>query len=39
MKALRKIIRRIAKRLADYHHYRQRGHSIRRAWLLADNTL
>jgi len=39
MKALRKAIRRMAKRLADYHHYRQRGHSIRQAWLLVDRTL
>jgi len=39
MKALRKAIRRMAKRMADYRHYRQRGHSIRQSWLLVDRTL
>jgi len=39
MKALRKVIQRAAKRLADYRYHRQSGHSIRQAWRLADRTL
>jgi len=39
MKTLRRAIRRMAKRLSDYRHHRQRGHSIRRAWVLASVTL
>jgi len=39
MKALRKVIRRAAKRLADYRYHRRCGHSIRQAWRLADKTL
>jgi len=39
MKALRKAIRRVAKRLNDYRYYRRCGHSIRQAWRLADITL
>jgi len=39
MKILRKIIRRVAKRLADYRYHRHSGYSIRQAWRLADRTL
>jgi len=39
MKALRKAIRRVAKRLTDYRYHRRRGHGIRQAWRLADITL